>query len=110
MHDITDWNVVYDKGDFFNNAAIDDNAMCDGNINSLWFQDGPSRRRRMKGYKPKSDFGEYASDVFNKLNNKLGGKKKTNKQNKILYQTWGKMSCENLSIENRCQRPKYIYD
>jgi tyrosinase len=37
MHDITDWNIIYDIGDFWDEAGVDDQLYCNNNMNNNWF-------------------------------------------------------------------------
>ena len=110
VHNIQDWDVSYDYGDFFERAQVENNNVCSGNINENWFKDITRRRRRMSNNQETSRYGEYSQDVFDKLNEKVGGKQKSLKQNKELFETWSQMNCEYLIMDNKCVKPKYYDD
>jgi len=109
MHSIEDWNVIYDKGDYFERATVEnDESICQDKINPLWFKDITTSRRRLKDA---SDNEEYSRDVFNKISAKYGCHKSSTSDKKTeLYKTWAQMDCQFLTIGNNCARPKYFDD
>ena len=111
LHSIQDWDVIYSKGDFFKRGKVDDNRICKGNINEEWFQNDDKDRRRLSSRnRVKSGYGEYSDDIFDRLNKKVGGEYKSEEQNAVVYRTWSQMDCEYLTMENKCERPKYFDD
>ena len=109
MHSIQDWNVIYDKGDFFDNGEVENNIICQGNINENWFQGGRNRERRNLEQEEESLYSVYSKDIFSKLSEKIGGIQ-TNEENSALFSQWSQMDCQYLTIGNNCKRPKYFDD
>jgi len=112
MHSNQDWNIKYDRGDFFARARVEDNRVCRGNINSDLFTQ--TNRRRLAEYERKnrkrSQYSGYSEDLFDKLDVKVGSNQKSTEQNVDLFKSWAQMDCEYLTMENRCERPKYFDD
>ena len=111
MHSNQDWNIIYDKGDFFDRARVERNFVCRGNINPGLF--GDQSRRRLAAYRRnrrRSQFAGYSEDLFDKLDAKVGADSKSNEENSDLFKSWAQMDCEYLTMTNRCERPKYFDD
>lgn len=122
MHSIQDWNVIYDKGDYFDRAKVEDDAsICKDQMNPLWFTDDYNiLRRRLKGKDDKnnkknkfdmSENEEYSRDIYDKITKKYGCQKSSSMEEKTdLFKTWAQMDCQFQNIGSNCVRPKYWDD